>query len=137
MGTRRPLRWRLMRPSRPPTAAPPTKRVGRPAPPAAAAAASSSASSSSMAAGWAPTAASSRFITWLMQQPRRLKITAGFSRISRPTLSSGASSAPSIDSPTAPLLLPPAIAATAAISSPLFLLPKPPFPFPSQVLRDR
>ncbi|CAL9126763.1 unnamed protein product [Musa hybrid cultivar] len=107
MGTRWSRRWRPTRPSSPPTATPPTKRVGSPPPPAAAAAFSSSASSNSIAAGWAPTAARSRFMTWLMQHPRRLKMTAGFSWIRRPTRSSGASSAPSIDSAAAPIRSPP------------------------------
>ncbi|RWW85805.1 hypothetical protein BHE74_00005484 [Ensete ventricosum] len=125
MGTRPPRRWRPMSPSRPPTATPPTKRAGSPPSPAAAAAASSSASCSSMAAGWAPTTASSRFMTSLMQHSRRLKMTAGFSLISRATRSSGASSAPSMDSTAVPLFFPlaTAAAATAAIRSPLFLLP--------------
>ncbi|CAL9100921.1 unnamed protein product, partial [Musa textilis] len=124
MGTRPPRRWRPTRPSRPPTATPPTKRAGSPPSPAAAAAASSSASCSSMAAGWAPTTASSRFMTWLMQHSRRLKMTAGFSMIRRATRSSGASSAPSMDSTAVPLFFPLATAAaTAAIRSPFFLLP--------------
>lgn len=85
LGTRWPLRWSATRLSNPPTRVPPMNTAGAFSP-----AAVTSSSSSSITVGWTPIFDKSCFITWHMQQlEERVKITTGFSEISRWILISG------------------------------------------------
>ncbi|URE14881.1 hypothetical protein MUK42_11368 [Musa troglodytarum] len=89
-----------MSPSRPPTAAPPMNSAGMAS--AAAGPGAVSPSSSTITVGCAPTASSSRRMTWAMQHPGRLNTTTGLSLKSRSILLSGASPPSIVSAPPNP-----------------------------------